>query len=402
MANVILTPQKITNEALFVLENMLGVTKYVDRSYESQFAIDGGKIGATLNVRKPAQMVVSSNQALAATDYDEEFVPLVINQYRHVPAEFTNSELTLSLDNFSDRVLKPAMSQLASAVDAHVNSLYTGVANVVQASAGLIYDNTLDAGAVLDDFLAPRDNERTLAVGARQQASVIKDTKSLFQSSTSIADQYENGTMGRQGGFRFSLDTLVPSHTVGPFGGTPAVNGAGQTGATLVTNGWTAAAALRVRAGDVFTVPNVFAVNPVTKVSMGFLQQFVVTANGSSDGAGNLTLAIFPAIVTSGNMQTVSASPTTTNGLTFLGTANAVLRNAMAFHKGAITLATIDQPLPKGVDMAARASSKEAGLSIRLLRQWDNRTNSMTCRFDILFGTVLLRPEHVVRIQTTA
>lgn len=402
MANTILTPQKITNEALFVLENMLGISKYVDRSYEDQFAIDGGKIGATLNIRKPSQMGVSSAQSLAALDYTEQFVPLVIDQYRHVPAEFTNTELTLSLDNFSDRVVKPAMSQLASSVDAYVAGLYAGVPNLVQATAGLIYDNTLDAGAVLDDFLAPRDNERTVAVGARQQAAIIKDTKTLFQSSTSIADQYENGTMGRQGGFRFSLDTLIPTHTVGPLGGAPLVNGAAQTGSTLVTDGWTAAAAARLNKGDVFTMAGVFSVNPVTKASTGILQQFVVTADFSSSAGGAGSVSIYPAIITSGVTQTVSASPADNVALTIVGTAATGYKQGLAFHKGAISLATIDQPLPKGVDMVARASSKQAGLSIRMLRQWDNRTNSMTCRFDILFGAVLLRPEHVVRIGTTS
>lgn len=400
MANTILTPQKITNEALFVLQNKLGISANVNRQYEDQFAIDGGKIGATLNIRRPAQMGVSSATALASLDYTEQYVPLAIDQYRHVPAEFTNSELTLSLDRFSEHVLDPAMSQLASAIDAYVASLYTGIPNVVQASSAMTYNDVIDTTALLTDFLAP-DSNRTMALTGRQMAAMIKDNKTLFNASSEVSNQYTTGLVDQVSGYMFKRDTLSPVHTVGQLGGTPLVNGASQTGSSLVTDGWTAAAANRLKKGDVFTVAGVYSVNPVTKASTGILQQFVVTADAASDGSGNSTVGIYPAIVTSGVTQTVSGSPADNAVLTVLGTASGQYREALGFHRDSITLATIDQPLPKGVDMAARASSKEAGLSIRMIRQWDNRTNTMTCRFDVLFGAALLRPEHAVRLRTT-
>lgn len=400
MANSILTPTMITNEALFVLQNKLGIAANVNREYEDMFAKDGGKIGTTLNIRKPAQMGVSSAQALAALDYTEQQVALTIDQYRHVPVEFTDSEMTMSLDRFSDRVIQPAMSQLASAIDSYVASLYNGVPAVIQSSTTLAYNDVVDAGALLTDALAP-DERRTFALSGRQMAAMIKDNKTLFNASKEISDQYQKGLVDMVSGFNFARDTLTPIHTVGPLGGTPLVNGAAQTGSSLVTDGWTAAAASRLLKGDVFTIAGVFSVNPVTKTSTGVLQQFVVTADFSSNGSGQGTVSIYPAIVTSGVTQTVSASPADNAALTIQGTASTGYRAAMGFHKDAITLATIDQILPKGVDMAARASSKEAGLSIRLVRQWDNRTNSMTGRFDVLFGAVLLRPEHVVRVHTT-
>lgn len=399
MSNTILTPQMITNEALFVLENKLGISANVNRKYEDQFAVDGAKIGATLNVRKPAQMGVSSATALATIDYTQEYVPLVINQYRHVPAEFTNSELTLSLDRFSQDVIQPAMSQLASAVDAYVASLYSGVPNVIQASAGLIYNDVLDGAALLSNFLAPDDN-RTIAVTPKQMAAIVKDNKSLFNASKEISNQFMTGLVDEASGFMFKRDTLAPNHLTGQRGGTPLVNGATQTGSSLITDGWTSAAANRLKKGDAFTLAGVYSVNPVTKASTGVLQQFIVTADAASDGSGNATLSIYPAITTSGVTQTVSGSPADDAPLTIVGTLSTNYSTAIAFHRDAITLAMVDQPLPKGVDMAARAQSKEAGLSIRMIRQWDNRTNSMTCRFDVLFGAALLRPEHAVRIQT--
>lgn len=401
MANSILTPQEITREALFVLQNKLGISANVNREYEDSFAKDGAKIGATLQVRKPAQMGVSSAQALASLDYTQQYVNLTVDQYRHVPVEFTDSELTLSLDRFSDSVIQPAMSQLASAVDAYVATLYSSVPNLIQSSSTLAYNDVVDSGAILTDALAP-DEYRNFALTGRQMAALVKDNKTLFNASKEISNQFQKGLVDMVSGYNFARDTLAPIHTVGPLGGTPAVNGAAQTGSSLVTNGWTAAAASRLKKGDVFTIAGVFSVNPVTKASTGVLQQFVVTADFSSDAGGAGSIGIYPAITTSGVTQTVSGSPANGALLTVVGTASTAYREALAFHKDAITLATVDQVLPKGVDMAARASSKEAGMSIRLVRQWDNRTNSMTGRFDVLFGAALLRPEHVVRCRTTA
>jgi hypothetical protein len=58
--------------------------------------------------------------------------------------------------------------------------------------------------------------------------------------------------------------------------------------------------------GDVFTIAGVFDVNPITKATLPFLKQFVVKANGSSDGAGNLTLTIAPQIISSGAFSRTS------------------------------------------------------------------------------------------------
>lgn len=398
MANTILTPTMITNEALFVLENELGLAANVNREYEDQFAVDGAKKGATINIRKPAQVSVSSNNALASGDYIEEQVPLTIDQYRHVPFEFSSSDLTLSLDRFSERVIQPAMQKLASAVDSYLATLYTGIPNVIQATAGLTYDNIIDSGAMLTDVLAPKGN-RTFAGTGRQMAAVQKDNKSLNMSQ--VSDQYERGAIDAISGFGYKVDTLMPMHTVGAFGGTPLVNGGAQTGATLVTDGWSNSITGLLKKGDVFTIAAVYSVNPVTKASTGILQQFVVTADANSNGSGQSTVGIYPSIVTSGVTQTVSGSPADNAPITVLGTASTNYRVGIGFHRDAITLAMVDQQVPKGMDMAARASSKQAGLSVRLLRDFDNRANAMTCRFDVLFGATLLRPEHAVRVHTT-
>jgi hypothetical protein len=190
----------------------------------------------------------------------------------------------------------------------------------------------------------------------------------------------------------------VASLTAGQRGGTPLVNGASQTGASLVTNGWTAAAANRVKKGDVFTIAGVFAVNPITKESTGSLQQFVATADAASDGSGNATIAISPSIVTSGSTKTVTGSPAAGAALTFVGAASAVSVNNILMHKNAFTLGCADLELPQGVHFAAVASDKESGISIRVIRQYDIANDKFPCRLDVLYGWKAVRPEWACRI----
>lgn len=170
---------------------------------------------------------------------------------------------------------------------------------------------------------------------------------------------------------------------------------------TLVTDGWTAAAAPRLKKGDVFTIANVNAVNPLTKQSTGLLRQFVVTADVSSDGSGNATIGIYPAIYSSasGALQNVSALPADNAAITVLGAANTVTPAQIVAHQDAFTLACVDMPLPKGMDMAARASSKQAGLSIRFVRGFDITNDRFISRLDIVYGFAALYPEWSCRVQ---
>jgi hypothetical protein len=200
------------------------------------------------------------------------------------------------------------------------------------------------------------------------------------------------------------MDQNVRTQTVGPQGGTPAVNGAGQTGNSIVTNGWTASAAKRLSKGDIVTFAGSFAVNPQNKQSTGALRQFVVTADVFSDGAGNATIPIAGpgglGVVTAGPFQTVTASPTTTGAVTVQGAANTSSPRGLGFHKDAFALGCADLPLPGGVDMASRVSDKQLGMSIRLVRAYDINTDRFPCRLDILYGWTTLYPELAVRIAS--
>lgn len=399
-ANTLLTISMITKEALRILENNLAFTKRVNRQYDDKFAIEGAKIGYVVNARKPVRYVVTTGQALSIQDATETQVPVTLTTQDHVDFQFSSADLALSVDDFKDRFLQPAISALANKIDHQGLSLYTQIYSQVGTpgttpNALLTY---LLAGVALDNNAAPQDNHRSVVITPKMQAYIVDALKGLFQQASEIARQYIKGTMGTAAGFEWAMDQNCPTHVIGAHGGTPLTNGAGQTGASLITDGWTASVTGLLKAGDIFTLAGIYSVNPQSRQSTGELQQFVVTADVNSDGSGNATIPISPSIITTGAFQTVTAAPADGIALTVAGTASASSPMGMAFHRDAFTLVTADLPVPRGVDMGARVSDKQLGISLRVVRQYDINTDQWPCRIDVLYGWATLRPELACRV----
>lgn len=403
MPNTTLSISLITNEAMFVLENNLQFFKLVNRNFDNKYGVEGAKIGTTLNVRLPPRYTVSTGQALSVQNFVETQVPVVLNRQLHVDVEFSSQELLLNIDDFSTRVLKPAISALANEIDRLGLQQYNTVYNIVGTpatipSAILTY---LQAKAFLDEEAAPVDDQRSIVVGPRMEITIVDALKALFHESTQIDQGYLKGRMGVAAGFTWLMDQNVPTHTVGTQGGTPLVNGAGQSGATIDLDGWTGSVTNVLRQGDVFTIAGVNAVNPQSRVSTGQLRRFVVTANQNSTAAGaTADVPISPSITASGAQQTVDSTPADNAAITVVGASAAAGPQGLAFHRDAFTCAAADLPLPKDVDMGARKSDEQLGLSIRLIRKYDINTDQWPTRMDSLIGWATLRPELAVRIAS--
>src|SRR3569833_2465736 len=288
----------IAKEALMLLENSLTFTKYVNRRYAGEFAQTGAKIGATVNIRVPPQFSVTSGPNLSIQNFTETIVPLTIYQQNHVDVSFSSVELTLSIQDFSDRVLKPQIAQLANRIDQDGLAQYVNVYNSVgvPGTPNTTLAPFLQAGVILDNNATPRDNNlRNIVLSPQGQADAVSGFNAYFPAPDTIGKQYLNGTMGRALGFKWSMDQNVNTLTVGPLGGSPAVNGASQTGSTLVTNGWTASAASRLLGGETFTLPNVYALNPLSKFNVGGLRGGAGRGPGAAGGAGGAARAGAPA-----------------------------------------------------------------------------------------------------------
>ena len=403
MANTLLTISMITREALRVLENNLTFTKQVNRQYDDRFGGEGAQIGTVLNVRKPPRYVGRTGTAISIEDATETQVSVTLDTQFGVDITFTSEDLALKISDFSKRFISPAVATIANKIDNAGMALYTSVYNSVGVPGTpgpttlLAY---LNAGVALDNDSAPMDGQRSICITPSQQAQIVNALKGLFQQSSAISSQYARGQMGTAVGFDWYMDQNCNTHTTGTFttGSTPLVKGAAQTGASLITDGWAASTAVILK-GDVFTIADVNHVNPQSLASTASAQQFVATANGTSDGSGNLTVSISPSITTGTGFQTVDASPADNAAITMVGTEAKQSPQGLAFHKDAFTLAMADLPLPQGTDMAARVSDDQLGMSIRLIRDYDITTDKFPCRLDVLFGWAALRPELACRIQ---
>ena len=413
VANTLLNVDMITLEALAVLENELTFTKQIRRNYDSYFANAGAKIGDTLRVRKPIRNTVRVGQGYSPQSLTETYTNVVLDTQLGVDCEFSTVDLTLKIDEFSDRVLKPQIAQLANQVDDRGLQLAIQ-ANMAIGTPGTAIttpENYLTAGAKMKEAAAPMGNW-CIVVSPAQEVSIVNGLVTYFNPSQEISRQYRKGLMGTAFGFDWYMDQNVYTHTTGNYGASaPAMNGATVDGATtLVTDGWVGATNTVVQ-GDVVQVASVFAVNPQNYRSTGRLQDFLVTATATADAGGNMTIPVTTwgsALQSTGPFQNISALPADNAVLTLFGKgvgninaiSNTSTPQAVAFHPDFATLVSADLYMPKGTDMASRKSDRQLGFSMRYIRDYDGVTDQLISRFDILFGWALLRSELICRIAT--
>jgi hypothetical protein len=417
MSNTALTAAVVAKAALAVLDNELGVLKTFYRAPEDEFSnrVNGYKIGDTLSIRRPADFTVRTGATLSTQDVIEGKVDLTIDQQIGVDFQFTSSDLTLKVTDLAERVMKPAMSNLINYMSNDVlSTMYKRVYHWVGTPGQTV-------NSFADFALAPQRLD-TMAVPMNDRNSVLSpaDFWGMLGSQTALYIQdaargaYRDGSLGMIGGVETRMNQMVPTHTVGPMGGTPLVNGASQNVTydtakntwtqSLITDGWTAAAASRVKEGDVFTLyasgtsgAKVKFVNPKTKAVTDQDAQFVVTADGSSDGSGNLTLTISPPIITSGPHQTVNVAPADNAGLVFMGTASTGYAQNMAYHKNAMALAIVPLEMPAAAYGGHRESYK--GMSCRVIPIYDGTNDISKWRLDLLYGRKLIDPRLAVRFS---
>ncbi len=398
MPNTLITPTELTRKSLMILHQKLAFIGTIHRGYDSQFAKDGAKIGTTLNIRLPNQYTVGSGAAITPQDTTETNTSITVSTQKHVPMEFTSVEQTMSLDDFSERILDPAMSVLAASAEADAFTMTRDV-YYQEGTFGTIPNTFLtyaQVNARLSNSLAPT-TQRCIQLPPLDVATFVDTTKALFQDSENIAKQYREGKMGRTVGLDWYQNTLTDRWTAGNKVSGVTVSGASQTGATITLGG--VAASDTIRKGTVFTFAGCNEVHPETKVDTGRLQQFVVTADVTSAGT-TVAVAISPSIVTSGAGQTVSASPTNGGAATLLGApaASTTYGISLAYQKNAFAMAFADLDMPKGVDFAAREVLDD--ISMRIVRQYAVLSDKKITRVDILYGFKTLRPQLACRVAS--
>ena len=398
MANTLLTIDMITRKALEILENNLVLTRNVNRQYDNSYAVEGAKIGTTLRIRLPDRALVTDGAALQVQDDNEQFTTLTVANQKHIGVNFTTAEMTMQLDDFAERVLKPRISQLAASIDADVANSFQNIYQAV-GTPGTTPSSTavlLAANQKLNEAAAVM-SPRYVTVNPAANAALIEGMKGLFNPVSTISAQFKNGMFGEGilGFNELNMSQSIKQFTTGSRTGAHTVTttiSAQGTSAIAITGTGTQV----IKKGDVFTVANVYAVNPQTRESTGSLQQFVATADATAV-AGAYTVNVSPAIYTSSNaLATVDSFPQAGAAVTFLGAASTQYPQNLVYHKDAIAFATADLLMPQGVDMASRQVHN--GISMRVVRQYDINNDRLPCRVDVLYGYSTIRPQMGVRL----
>lgn len=407
--NTLLTPSIIAKSALVLLKNSLIMGQKVSRTYQNEFV----KVGDTISVRRPIEYVVTDGATLTEQDTTEGKFTLSVDKRKHVGMSFTTQDLTLTIEEFSSRYIKPAVAQLAHQVDSDLCGLYSKVWNWA-GTAGQTVNSFADFAKgpeKLDMLGVPQGNRFGILSPADYWAMVGSQTALYINGAANSA--YRNGDLGDIGGVMTGMSQQVATHTVGAGStGTPLTRGSSNTTTYLAskdtntmvlsTDGWSTGVTLK--AGDVFTINDVYAVNPRTKQSTGQLQQFVVVSDvvTNANASNETQVTISPAIITSGAYQNVDSAPGNDKTITYAGTSATGYKQNMIFHKDAFQLVTVPLEVDPSMGFSARASDPDTGLSIRIAKDYDITNDKIVSRLDILYGVKALRPDLATRLSGTS
>lgn len=397
MANSLLSPTIITREALRILHANLNFISNCDKQYDDQFANSGaspsGKIGPSLTIRMPNQFTVRTGAALSTQDVVETSQVLTVSTQKGVDFVFSSQDLTLTIDEFSDRYLKPAMSVLATNLEADALNMVLDVYNAVDDNANpFSYEDFALGRKLLNQYLAP-DTGRAGILTSGHVVSYLNAIKGFFNPQEAVAKPYLTGKIGKVNGIDTYENTVLAPFQSGTAAATTGylVNGAGQTGSSVTVDTGTTT----FNKGDIVTFAGCFAVDPETKLNRGFLQQFVITANVAANAT---SLPVSPAIVVTGAAQNVSASPSDNGAVLKIGGgASALYSQSLVFHPEAFAFVTADL-----VDVskfgAWGARQVMDGISMRIARQYNISNDTVPCRIDVLYGYKTLRAQLAARI----
>lgn len=399
--NSILTLTQVTRAALVILHQKLNFVGSINRQYDDQYANSGAKIGSTLKVRLPNQYTVRTGANFSANDTSEQSVDVVMATQKGVDTSFSSTEMTLSIQDFSDRILEPAMAVLAANVEADalsmINDVYQTVDNTTNLSMSMA--TVLAARQKLVDALAPNDGRRTALLTTQDNADLVNVLKGLFQDSTAIKEQYRDGMMGRTGGFDFYENTLLTNLTSGTLSSTSTMivtSTIVPATATSSINVNVSSGVGTMKVGDVFTIATLNRVHPESKADTGVLQQFVVTT--ATTQATNTSITFSPSIVMSGARQNVISTAISVQLIAKVGNTSRSLRQSLFYHKDAFAFVSADLVKPKGVHEAAREVYD--GISMRMVTFYTGSDDTFGTRLDVLYGYKTIRAQLAVKTSS--
>jgi len=410
--NTTLTADIIAKEAVMILDNELVMAKKVFRGYENEFdkKVNGYKVGETISIRKPTDFTVRDGAVMNVQDVTEGKTTITVDKRKGVDFKFSSQDLTLKIGELSERVIKPAMVQLANQIDTDLMALYKAVPSWLGTPASPInsYADFAKGPERMDEYANPSDGRTAVLSPADHWGLLGSQTALYIQDAAKGA--YRKGSLGEIGGVDTYMSQNVPTHTVGVWAGTTvAVDGTVNASSvtydsvkdtmqqTMTVDGFSASAPA-VAVGDVFTIADVYAVNPVTKAKLSFLKQFTVVSTANASG-NQVDITFYPAMIWSGAFQNISTAATNLDGKVVapVGTDSTGYRQNLVFHRNAFALVSVPLVSPPGAVDVSRQTYK--GTSVRVIPVYDGVNDESAWRLDVLYGTKCIDPRLAHRLS---
>jgi hypothetical protein len=416
MSNTTLTADIIAKEAVMILENNLVMGSLVHRGFEPEFDknINGYKVGETVSIRRPADFTVRDGKTAAIQDVIEGKIPITVDTQKGVDFKFSSSDLTLQIGELSERVIKPAMIQLANQIDLDLHGLSNEIPNHVTIPSGGInsFADFALAPELMDKLAIPQDDRYAVLSPADHWALLGSQTALFIQDAARGA--YRNGSLGKIGGIDTYMSQNVRVHTAGSrttsdlvnqtiIDGTHTwANSKDSTYKEMGVDGMNGATDT-VKKGDVFTVSDVNEVNPVSKANLGFLKKFVVMEDATASGNAIAAMKFWPPMILSGAHKTAHLTTGTdidNNTIIWHGTASTDFTENLFFHKNCFALTMVPMVKPPGAVDVARRTYK--GVSVRVIPYYDGTNDDSNWRLDVLYGVDVVDPRLAVRASLAA
>lgn len=415
MTNSVLTIDVIAKESVRILDNELVMAKKVYRGLESEFgsAKNGFEAGDTVSMRRPTDFTVRDGAVSVNQDITEGKVALTVDKQKGIDFGFTSKELTLSIGELSERVIKPAMVQLANKIDQDLMGLYKYVPSWVGTPGNTVnsYGDFAKAPERMDEYAIPTDGRAAVLSPADHWGLLGSQTSLYIQDAAKGA--YRKGSLGEIGGVDTYMSQNVPTHVAGNWasGSSVAVDGALTASTTsyaavkdtmlqTVTFDTFTATAPAPLPGDVFEIADVWAVNPVTKARLPFKKQFTVISVANASG-NQCDITFYPAMIWDGAFKNIDVTTGVTDldgkAVTALGTAGTGYRQNLVFHPNAFALAIVPMVSPPGAAEVSRKTYK--GTSVRLIPTYDGTNDRSNFRLDVLYGVKAIDPRLATRLS---
>lgn len=411
MSNSIRTSDEILKEALFQLTNELVLAPMVNRDFEAKFE-GAPKKGSTIRLARPIKGQVRTGKTQVIQDTEEGNTSLAVATQIGADLDMSSVDMTLSIDKFGERYLKPQMIQLANQIDLAIHAeLYQHCPNWVGSPGNNI--NAFSDYALgpqrLDELSVPHSKDWMGVLSPADYWGAVGSQTSL-SGDAPVRSALQKSNLGRFANTDTYMTQNVKAHTVGTWGTTPTTTSGITQSATyssVMTSTYLSQSLTvtglhlstgTVKKGDVFTISGVYAVNSVTGDALDFLRQFThVGDDATADASGAATLTISPAIITAGPYKTCSAAALTAATITYKGTAGSSYRQNLVMHPDAVTLAVPALFKPPG---AVKCSVQtHEGISMRLIEGYDITNDDALWRFDILFGVLAHQPWLATRLS---